>query len=410
MDTVIIGGGLAGLTLAEELSKNNVRVTVLERYPAWGGRVVTHRENELQYEIGAGRIYKDHARVLALIKRFNLHTYPIPTSQEFERSPNPFIPAFQPIHKLLSTIPQSTLQLHTIADLVPPTYYHLLKAYPYWAELHMMRADLALKLFEPKNPMTSDKQANATEPDFYGVKEGLDAITTHLANAAVAAGADLRNRHRVHDIQHRSDGLFLITGDYGKKAEAQPFTFTAKQVIIATCRCSLSTFTVLKDNPLLTQLGTSPLLRIYATYPPNQDNNPWFHDIEKQVTVNPLRYVIPIDKSKGLIMISYTDGDDTNYWRQLEGPALTAEIQNQAKLLFPEKTIPAPSYLMKHDWPSGCTYWLPGDYDVKQASKAALNPAPNLYIAGESISLNQTWMEGALESAEILLKKISHTT
>jgi monoamine oxidase len=65
---------------------------------------------------------------------------------------------------------------------------------------------------------------------------------------------------------------------------------------------------------------------------------------------------------------------------------------------------------MKHDWPSGCTYWLPGDYDVKQASKAALNPAPNLYIAGESISLNQTWMEGALESAEILLKKISHTT
>lgn len=409
MDTVIIGGGLAGLTLAENLAKNNVRVTVLERYPAWGGRVVTHRENNLQYEIGAGRIYKDHTRVLALIKRFNLHTYPIPTSQEFERSPNPFIHAFQPIHKLLSTIPKSILQLHTIADLVPPIYYHLLKAYPYWAELYMMRADLALKLFDPSNPMTSDKQANAKEHDFYGVKEGLDAITTHLANAAVAAGADLRNRHRVHDIQRRSDGLFLITGDYGKKAEAQPFTFTAQQVIVATCRCSLSIFSVLKDAPLLKQLGTSPLLRIYAVYPPNSDGNPWFHDIKKQVTVNPLRYVIPIDKSKGLIMISYTDGDDTNYWRQLEGPALTAEIQNQAKLLFPEKTIPAPSYLMKHDWPSGCTYWLPGDYDVKQASKAALNPAPNLYVAGESISLNQTWMEGALESAEILLKKISHT-
>ena len=119
------------------------------------------------------------------------------------------------------------------------------------------------------------------------------------------------------------------------------------------------------------------MLRIYATYPLNSDSKPWFHDIEKQVTVNPLRYVIPIDKSKGLIMISYTDGDDTNYWRRLEGPALTTEIQKQTHLLFPEKTIPAPTYLMKHDWPSGCTYWLPGDYDVKQASKAALNPAPN---------------------------------
>lgn len=408
MDTVIIGGGLAGLMLAEELSKNNVRVTVLERYPAWGGRVVTHRDNNLQYEIGAGRIFKNHTRVLALIKRFNLHTYPIPTSQEFEHSPNPFVHAFRPIHKLLSTIPQSTLQLHTIADLVPPTYHHLLKAYPYWAELYMMRADLALKLFDRGDPMASDKSASATEPDFYGVKEGLDAITTHLANAAATAGADLRNRHRVHDIQRRPDGLFLITGDYGKKAEAQPFTFTAKRVIIATCRCSLSTFTVLKDNPLLAQLGTSPLLRIYATYPLNSDSKPWFHDIEKQVTVNPLRYVIPIDKSKGLIMISYTDGDDTNYWRRLEGPALSAEIQKQAHLLFPEKTIPAPTYLMKHDWPSGCTYWLPGDYDVKQASKAALNPAPNLYIAGESISLNQTWMEGALESAETLLKHLKY--
>jgi hypothetical protein len=38
-----------------------------------------------------------------------------------------------------------------------------------------------------------------------------------------------------------------------------------------------------------------------------------------------------------------------------------------------------------------------------------MNPAPNLYIAGESINLTQTWMEDALESAEILLKKLNYT-
>jgi 2-polyprenyl-6-methoxyphenol hydroxylase-like FAD-dependent oxidoreductase len=410
MDTVIVGGGIAGLTLAEELAKDNVCVTVLERYPAWGGRVVTHRENNLQYEIGAGRIFKDHARVLALIKRFNLHTYPITTSQQFERNPNPFIHTFRPIHTLLHTIPQSTLQTHTIAELIPTAYKPLLKAFPYWAEFHMMRADVAMKLFDPSDPMTSNKSADDTEPDFFGVKEGLDAITTGLANAAIKAGADLRNRHRVHDIQRRPDGLFLITGDYGKKVEAQPFTFTAKRVIIATCRCSLSRFSILKDTPLLKQLGTSPLLRIYAVYPPNSNSLPWFHDVEKQVTANPLRYVIPIDKSKGLIMISYTDGNDTNRWRHLDDQALEAEIQKQTKLLFPDKTIPPPSSIMKHDWPSGCTYWLPGNYDVKKASKAAMNPSPNLYIAGESISLTQTWIEGALESAETLLKKLRHST
>ena len=64
--------------------------------------------------------------------------------------------------------------------------------------------------------------------------------------------------------------------------------------------------------------------------------------------------------------------------------------------------IPTPKYLKKHDWPNGCTYWLPGDYDVNTASKIAHNPEPNLYLTGESISTNQTWMEGALESAEYL--------
>ena len=106
-------------------------------------------------------------------------------------------------------------------------------------------------------------------------------------------------------------------------------------------------------------------------------------------------------------MISYTDGDDTKYWNALEGASLEKEIQTQARNLFPDKTIPAPTYLKKHEWPSGCTYWLPGKYDVKQASKLAMNPSPNLYVAGESISLTQTWMEGALESAETLIKLLS---
>jgi hypothetical protein len=39
---------------------------------------------------------------------------------------------------------------------------------------------------------------------------------------------------------------------------------TAYRVVIATCRCSLSDFSVLRAQPLLSQLATSPLIRIYA--------------------------------------------------------------------------------------------------------------------------------------------------
>ena len=120
------------------------------------------------------------------------------------------------------------------------------------------------------------------------------------------------------------------------------------------------------------------------------------------MTDGPLRFIIPINPKTGLIMISYTDGDDTHYWNKLDDDALEDAIHKEFTKLFPDKIMTKPTYLKKHEWPNGCTYWLPGDYNPKEASKIAHNPEPNLYLTGESVSLNQTGMEGALESAEYL--------
>ena len=394
VDTVIIGGGIAGLTVAEALKGN--QVILLEKYPFFGGRIATHREKGIQYEIGAGRIFAHHKRVAKLVKRFGLTRYPISTESYFEDEPNPFLELFEPIRQAL--LRSDGLSTHTIGELVPDELKPILTMYPYWAEINLMRADVALPLFAPTDTMGA-KQKDA----YYGIKEGLDSITTALAYATRNTGAELRERHRVHDVKRLEERLFEITGDFGKKAEAKPFRIHARRVIIATCRCSLSTFSVLNETPLLKQLQTSPLIRIYAIYPP-VDGQAWFHDIPKTVTASPLRHIIPINPTKGLIMISYTDGDDTNVWRKLEGPALQTAIQEEVRRMFPSKTIPEPTYLKKHDWPAGCTYWVPGDYDVGQASLAAHNPSPNLYVCGESVSTEQAWIEGALQSAETLLK------
>jgi hypothetical protein len=237
--------------------------------------------------------------------------------------------------------------------------------------------------------MGTDKPA-----DYYGVVEGLDAITTHLHDAADKAGATLKSRHKVTNIQRLAPDLFEITGIRGKRK--LPFKYQASRVIIATCRCGYGDFSILKNMPIMKQLATSPLLRIYAVYQPPLDIK------EKVVTDGPLRFIIPIDSKSGLIMISYTDGDDTDYWRKLDGPALEETLHQELTKLFPDKTITKPTYLKKHDWPNGCTYWLPGDYSPEEASKIAHNPEPNLYLTGESISMEQTWMEGALESADYL--------
>ena len=394
--TIIIGGGLAGLSIAEFLAKKsgNSTVLVLEQYKAWGGRVVTYRDKSknIQYEIGAGRIFHEHKRVGDLVKRFGLHTYPISAESTTPNGhPNPFLQLFEPVRHILQSLPADILAKHTVNELVPEELSSVLRYYPYWSEFNLLRADVALPLFAPKKPMGTQ---NPT--DYYGVVEGLDAITTHLAAAAEKAGATLKNRHQVTNISRLAPDLFEITGLRGKKANQRPFKIQASRVIIATCRCGYSDFSILKDMPLMKQLATGALTRIYAIYQPPLDIK------EKVVTDGPLRFIIPINPKTGLIMISYTDGDDTHYWNKLDGDALEDAIHKEFTKLFPDKTMTKPTYLKKHEWPNGCTYWLPGDYSPEKASKIAHNPEPNLYLTGESVSLNQTWMEGALESAEYL--------
>ena len=406
IDTVIVGAGIAGLTVAIGLARRGTEVVLLERYPAYGGRIVTHRSNKsdgvpaLQYEIGAGRIHQNHARVNSLVERYGLTKYPINTDSVFHDKPNRFLDMMDALRGLYETQSRRALGTTTIGALVPDDLHALFIQYPYWAEIFMMRADVAFDLFKPDGPMGSRDTAG---PDFYGLKEGLDALIYGRVKDAHEAGVDLRNRHRVHDVKRLGNDLFEIVGDYGKKAEAKPFKIQARRVIIATCRCSLGGFSVLKGTPMLKQTGTSPLTRIYAVYP----KPVWFKGLGKVVTDTRLRYVIPIDESKGLIMISYTDGEDTKYWKDMNETKLKKAIAAEVKRTFPDVAVPEPTYLQKHEWPSGCTYWLPGTYDVKDAIAEAMNPGQNLYVVGESISLQQTWVEGALESAEILLRKLS---
>ncbi len=72
---IILGAGLAGLSAASILKKRGFNVTILEARERLGGRVWTQtideREN-LTVEMGGEWIGKDHKRMIALCKKFNL--------------------------------------------------------------------------------------------------------------------------------------------------------------------------------------------------------------------------------------------------------------------------------------------------------------------------------------------------
>lgn len=393
-NTLIIGGGITGLYLAEQLAKRGDDVLLLEKNPYFGGRVYTFRDRRrrLEYEAGAGRIHRRHRLVAGLVRRFGLRTYSFTGEAGYAD-------VFAGLYRALSRLPQATLRRHTIADLIPPAARHILKMYPYWAETHLMRADVALASFAPRGVMMD------TAPDaFYGIVGGIDMLTQRLIPAARREGARLLTGHAVHDVRRIAPGHFEAMAG----PEASPKRVTARRVIFATCRCSLGQFRLLRGEPFLDRLATSPLLRIYAVYPvDSRTGQAWFADLPMTVTAGPLRFVIPINARKGLIMISYTDGADTVRWRDLDGAALTAAIQAEVHRMWPDRHVPAPTYLRKHYWSGGCTYWLPGDYDVERVAAAASNPSPDVYVCGESVSVgHQAWIEGSLETVDKLLRRL----
>ena len=77
---IVIGAGMAGLSAALELVALGHDVTVLEARPRPGGRVLTLRDSfaeGLYADAGAMQVYDSHARVQRYIKRFSLELDPM---------------------------------------------------------------------------------------------------------------------------------------------------------------------------------------------------------------------------------------------------------------------------------------------------------------------------------------------
>jgi monoamine oxidase len=387
--TIIVGGGIAGLWLALQLAHQGDRVTVLEKYDYLGGRVITSKKYHV--EIGAGRIHEDHKRVGALVDHYHLTRIPLGDTMAWISAggtpePNDFESTWAAICDRVALLPPSVLSTHTLRELATKIMGTraadaLLERFPYRAELNVLRADLGLQTFRAGGDM-------GTRAGYYVVREGLSTLINRLATACRRAGVTLRTGMEVTGI----DGTTVHIK--GRAASAR-----GDRVILATHVNALRT---LLPSPLWSHLAMAPLTRIYAQYP----TPAWFADLPKFATDSPLRYVIPIDPARGVIMISYTDGDDTRWWRGLKNGGLQRAIQSELRVLFPERDIPDPVWIKSFEWDeAGCTYWVPGDYNPATVAAQMMNPAPNVYVCGESLSVgHQAWMEGALETAEMLYR------
>lgn len=400
-DYIIVGAGIAGLHCALRISKTLPKATIAitEMYNYTGGRMFTFHQSDpsLSWESGAGRIHESHAHTKSYIKHYGLTLLPISSHSQWisEDTATPSKDIWPSLSDIFTTalenLHPSILVTHTVEDILQSNY--LTQRFPYKSELSAMRADMALE---------SLRQTMGSSEGFYVVKEGF----SHLANKMKA---DLVKRKVVFYYNHKLVSISVGNASGNTLHFKGESPIKGKKIILAIPSEALKSISQFHNFPALKHIAMKPLLRTYGVFP----SKAWFHGIPRTITDSPLRHIIPIDSKKGTIMTSYTDAEDTKPWvRILESKgeiALQNAIVKKTRELFPELTIPNPIFFKAHHWKHGCSYWLPGLYDVKKESVQLMNPLPaaypNVYVCGESYSLKQAWIEGAIEHAEEMLEK-----
>lgn len=413
-DYIIIGGGITGLYAASKLSKNN-KILIIDERDYWGGRIITHKNPH--YEIGAARFNNTHKKLLQLIQNYGLT--PIPLSKDVDyldmddgvmhKSVNHILDKyFELIIQESAAFPKDYLQKCTlyefICDLLDKEQADLIvNMFGYYSELKIMNAYQALEVF--KTDFVSQK--------YYVLKEGLSALCLCITKEIKRnRGLMISNTKVTHvsrvkvgkSISMNKDTIFSIETE--TQSSSINKTYYSKKILFCLKASHIREFSILKNiHPFMKYIHGAPLLRIYAKYPTNQ-GSVWFNDLGRTTTNGILRQIIPIDYSKGLIMISYTDGKDINVFRDKYGKLkkeseIKMQIQYELQDMFETIKIPEPTFFKTHYWELGAHHWKP-KCDPSDIQKKISNPSDGIFVCGEAFSMKQAWIEGGLESFDEL--------
>lgn len=430
-DIIIIGGGVGGLYTAYKLlQKNNkLNILLLEKNNYLGGRIKTFRKkinsHDYQFEEGAGRFNKNHKLLFKLLKELDLDKHIIkinsiinfaPSGNTYHnkeqfigKSPFLYIKKVINFYEKHDLINSSKVQTYTFYEyaakiLEPDELKFVIDSFGYYKQLVSMNAFNAIKLFG--KGMNSSLQ-------FYSLACGFDMIINKLKENIVKLGGKIMIKQYVQNIEYynykdysNQNNLFSIYVESNKIYTI----YQAKKCILAIPKPDLLKFNILNNNivikNLLNSINYKSLCRIYSIF---NKKDIWFQDVSKTTTNNNSRYIIPIDKENGLIMISYSDSKFADDWHKLDklnNKNVINELQKNIYKTF-HKKIMKPIFTKVCYWKLGTAFWKKNKNSCV-ISKKILQPflyVP-LYICGENYSETQGWIEGALETSKLIISKM----
>ena len=290
--------------------------------------------------------------------------------------------------------------------------------------------------------------------------DGYEALPRALGDAFVQVRGELRLNHRL-DSMARHRGKYALkfvrtttaadgtTTDEKNSPVSKVF---AKKVVLAMPRRSLELvrwepFQRPDVSELITAVISQAAFKLFLAYP-----YPWWSTLGlaagRSITDMPLRQTFYFgtegaqpgadpDNMNSLMMVSYNDLGSVPFWKALEQgdpfrghpnpfvkkgkevkphefnvtSQMVDAAQAQVRELHGVKFVPEPYSAVYHDWsedPYGAGWhaWKAGYrfWDLMPKVRQPVS-GEDVFICGEAYSINQGWVEGALQTADLVLQE-----
>jgi monoamine oxidase len=263
-----------------------------------------------------------------------------------------------------------------------------------------------------------DPTAVARTPD-----DGMDAVPRGLAARFEAGGGAIRLGHELRSMAVADGGALRL--DFGTESVLADRVVLAVAVPalarLASTSAVLATPTVRR---LLASVEGFPAMKLYVWY-----EQPWWRPTVRGIRLTtdlPVRKVFYVDSrpdAPAALLAMYTDGRHVDGWRERwdgapagspASAAMLAEVDRQLRALHPDiPDVPSPSGSALKYWGSdplevGWAFWRAGARS-DEFIDLAIQPEPTLplYFAGETFSRSQSWAEGALETAQLVVERLA---
>ena len=410
-DTIyIIGGGISGLYLCDLLSSfdKNVQIHLYEKNQTFGGRIKTVYENDnVLYESGPWRIHKSQKRCFSFFQNLGANIVPIEQKKTFKFFQKLFPKKTQIDNTMIENNQVTQYQYNVLTTNIPFTNQKMVKT----GYDNIYQQAYGSNSYGISKDSKSNKRTDTEEDGFFVVQEGFSWGVEKLVNILQKRkNVFLHANTRVENIRQLKRGyqLDMIERNLKKNNSFTTFSKKTTTIIVAVPPSDMMSWSVSKIHlkPNLYSLDSIPLMHIMAKSR-TISKKPF-----KYIVNNPLSQIVSSCFSNSWFQISYSAGRMAMLWenlRLIQKTLFEKYLLENFYTLFP--SFVKIDSIVPHFWRHAVHYWLPNRKLSKQTLCALnitpnQNKLPNFYWIGEAISTHQGWMEGALETSELVFEKI----